>query len=204
MIGRICRKTKRLVKYGLSYISLKRASGVCPPALGTDEYLLLDKELQRKNSDISIERIYISSSELSNFEKNLDFCAFYKKGKWKRYDRKICEYWLAYHLTGLAGGDNNFVYIDGAGSSSPWVKWLRENIKCQAFTVDIAEPMPEVEYYVKSDITHMPFKDGSVDAISLQSALETFPEDVDIRFINEAYRVLKSGGGYCSYFSNIS
>jgi len=140
----------------------------------------------------------IEKSKYRAFEKKLSFGRFYNKGVWTRYERKIAEYYIVYERLGIKRIEEpwNFIYIDGAASSSPWSAWLRENKGIKAYSLDLCPPYEgaDKEFYIQGDITKMPFKDASIDAISLQSALETFPGNVDINFIKECGRVLKPGG----------
>lgn len=140
----------------------------------------------------------IEKSKYKSFEKELNFGQFYNKDIWTRYERKIAEYYIVYERLGIEyiDGLKDFIYIDGAASSSPWSAWLRENRGIKAYSLDLLPPQEGMDkrFYIQSDITKMPFKDASIDAISLQSALETFPGDVDMNFIKECGRVLKSGG----------
>lgn len=147
-------------------------------------------------NDYIIEKYKIDELKYWNFEKQLGFDVFYRKGIWPRYERKIAEYFIAYNFLGLdrVKGKRDFVYIDGAASSSPWAKWLRDNLEIKSYAVDINKPVTNSNIYIQADITQLPFNDESVDAISLQSALETFPGNVDIEFIKECGRVLKPGG----------
>lgn len=146
-----------------------------------------------------LHKFTIEKDKYKKFEKKLNFGRFYNKGIWTRYERKIVEYYIVYKQLGMEEIEEtqDYIYIDGAASSSPWSAWLRKNKGIKAYSLDLLPPPQDgtdKSFYIQSDITKMPFKDDSIDAISLQSALETFPGDIDINFIKECARVLKPGG----------
>lgn len=140
--------------------------------------------------------VKINQTEYEKFEEELGFQRQYDKKYSDRYRPKILEYYLAKKLLDLDthSGDSFFQYIDAASANSPWALWLRKKYGISAYSVDLLESRAGEAYYIKGDVTDLPFIDHSIDAISMQSALETFPDRVDIDFIKDAGRVLRKGG----------
>lgn len=57
-----------------------------------------------------------------------------------------------------------------------------------------AEEGLDAPVLVRGDATHPPFAAGSFDRIAAVSAIEHFPEDGDIRFLEAAWKLLRPGG----------
>lgn len=164
-----------------------------PEGINAINRKIIDRDIIHVCSKKNVSVLSIDKAEYDLFEQSLHFDDLYEKGIWQRYERKILEYYLAYKLLNLEkyrGG----IYLDGASSASPWALWCREHLGIDAYSVDIIRPERETGCFIHADITNLPFKDGSVNAISLQSSLETFPNDIDIRFIKECGRILQKGG----------
>lgn len=163
------------------------------PPLKKEDYLQIDQELYDIIPLNNIEHYLIREDEFKKFEENLGFQSYYQKKYWTRYYRKIAEYYLTYNLLKL-NRNESYIYVDGAGSSSPWTSWLAKRTGADAYIVDIADNVNHYDKYIQSDIRHTTFNNNSVDVISFQSAIETFPENIDIECLHEAYRILKPGG----------
>lgn len=176
-----------------------RRSGILEaPPITEMSIKTIEKELM-SDQDINdhIVNIEIDKSEYNNLEIELGFQKHYDKKFSPRYEPKILEYLLAKNILDFEShkNDSKYLYVDAASANSPWVIWLREQYGITAYSLDLLPPPKQnSEYYIKGDVTNMPFKDSSVDAISMQSALETFPQSVDIDFIKEAGRVLRENG----------
>lgn len=167
------------------------------PAI-TDKAIKIIEDALENDIDIRdhICHVKISKSEYEKFENVLSFQHEYDKKYSNRYAPKILEYYLANRILDLGShaDDASFQYIDAASANSPWALWLRKKYGVSAYSVDLLEPKGDKEYYIKGDVTDFPFSDNSIDAISMQSALETFPGEVDINFIKDAGRILRKGG----------
>lgn len=164
------------------------------PSINDEVIRMIEEELKHNPDIESIRTIKVDREEYDEWESRLGFQEFYDKRNNPRYVSKILQYMLAFKILELEGKDKNFKYIDAASANSPWAIWLREQYGIMTWSVDLEKPTYKKDYYLQDDITKMPFDDESIDAISMQSSLETFPGDVDIRFMKEAGRVLREGG----------
>lgn len=167
------------------------------PAITENAINLIENELENDSAiKDHIYHVKISKLEYEKFENELGFQHQYDKKYSDRYASKILEYYLADSILDFGShvDDPSYQYIDAASANSPWAMWLRKKYGISAYSVDLLEPNNDKEYYIKGDVTDFPFDDNSVDAISMQSALETFPEKVDVDFIKDAGRILRKGG----------
>lgn len=168
----------------------------------TQPYLLLEEDILRIKSElkgigVSVEDIKIDKNEYECFEKDFGLVKF-PLPKDPRYDRKVAEYYLVHSILNFKEIKTNmgmgYKYIDAACLNSPWAEWLENKYNITAYNVDLNIPMYKREHFIQADVTKLPFADSSIDAISMQSALELLPKDLDSRFIKECGRVLKTGG----------
>lgn len=163
------------------------------PELTLDDLRTITDELGEKFDVREID--WLDEEAFIHYEKQLNFGRVYNKDQNKRYRRKIIEYYIVEKLLDLNAEMD--VYIDIGAAGSPFAKYLREKKSVNAFAVDLEKGPYQEAYYLQEDATDMHFDDNSVDAISAQSAFEMFVGDADIRFIEEAGRVLKKGGKVC-------
>lgn len=190
----LVRKVIELIREKIIFMSLGEFNIVQP--LDETDFIDIDNEIIKNIPEDQIIPYFISFNKLNDFENRLGFDEFYNKGVWERYYRKIAEYYLVYNFLLSDDKEGHFkkTYIDGGGSSSPWVKWLRNNLRTNAFVVDISKAKNDPSYYIQSDIRSVPFADSSVDCVSFQSSIETFNSNVDMEMLREMHRVLKKGG----------
>lgn len=133
--------------------------------------------------------------ELAKFEKRINFEQVYKKNTNKRYKRKILEYYFVNSIFDFSNKGSDFTYLDVGSAGSPFVKWIRENTKVNAYAIDLEKgPYSDNEYYLCQDATNTNFKQSSIDAISMQSAFEMFKGESDKTVIKEFSRILKKNG----------
>ena len=163
------------------------------PQVTKNAIKMMEDEIKAVCGETKVRYIEITPDKYRDFEKMLGFEHIYHKRLWNRYERKISEYYLAAHLLNIQEGKG--IYIDVASQNSPWAEWCNLHSEYQAYALDIEHPRNVgAKHFICADATHMPFKDNSIDAMSLQSALETFFGNDDINFIKECGRVLRGGG----------
>ncbi len=158
--------------------------------------LKIDGFIEQAKNMIGCENIidfYVDSKEWKKFIQVFRFDS-YLSPYYRRFKRKTIEYFFTAKILCFENADKEYKYIDAASSSSPWAKMLRDIYGFKAYSLDILTPENASECFIQSDVSDMPFENESIDSISCQSALEVFPEDVDIKFISEACRVIKKGG----------
>ncbi|MFH1836449.1 MAG: hypothetical protein ABH851_09700 [Methanobacteriota archaeon] len=105
---------------------------------------------------------------------------------------KCLEHYLSYKWLNLSQED---VYIDVAAASSVWAEILIKR-EITAYKLDLKYPagINDVKIGAEAGDTGLPA--GFASAMSLQCAYETFRGDADIRFIQEAKRVLNHRGRF--------
>ena len=138
---------------------------------------------------------WFNKKEFDHFEEKLDVSILYNKKYSKRYRRKLMEHFCSYQLLEQMEWGKQDIFIDIAGGSSPFAKYLREQEHILAYSIDICKSQYSyLDYYIQGDASHTDFQDGSVTAVSIQSSFETFPGDLDIRIVKEIARILKPEG----------
>lgn len=162
-----------------------------------------------------IEDLYINQNKFNNFVSEYKFPSDYhggvNSGVWFE---KLLEHFIAFELLGIEKFRKKDIYVDIAGSNSPWVKILREKNDIEAFCIDLeVSPFFSIfPYYKVEDATKSSLLSGSVKGASLQCAFEMFQRDNDINLITELKRILAYNGKviivplylhthYCSYSS---
>lgn len=79
---------------------------------------------------------------------------------------------------------------------------LGDKTKVETFFIDISQKMleqiPEREKYnkINGDIMNIPLKNESVDIITIKQVLDYLPKDLQIKALEEIYRVLKKDGQF--------
>jgi hypothetical protein len=157
-----------------------------------DQFIEIERALQALG--VTMEDWRIEPAALARFRELHRFPENYHGGMHSGvWDEKILEHFVAWRVLKLSRPGT--CYIDVAGATSPWAVLLRGQ-GVEAFSVDLRVP-PQyraLKYYVECDAARLPWKDGTVDAMSLQCAYEMFAGESDTRFVREAARVLKPGG----------
>jgi len=123
----------------------------------------------------------------------IDYHGGLSSGVW---DEKLFEHWISYRLLGIESYMRNDCFVDVAAAGSPWAKILRDNKGIQSFAIDLVIPdaYSDLPYYRLENATATQFKDASVTGMALHCAYEMFTGEDDIKFIQEATRILKPGG----------
>lgn len=138
---------------------------------------------------------WFDEEKFAEFEGKFGADILYNKRYSARYRRKLMEHFCAYQLLKRMKWGKKDVFIDMAGGSSPFARFLREQEHIQAYSIDInTSQYNYLDYYIQGDAAGTDFRDGSVTAVSIQSSFETFPGDLDIRILKEISRILKTGG----------
>ena len=106
---------------------------------------------------------------------------------------KCLEHYLTYRLLNISAGD---VYIDVASSGSLWAEILNKTGGVKAYRLDLSFPKGTNGIDIGADAGDTKLPDGFASVLSLQCAYECFMGDADIRFIEEASRILDKKGRY--------
>lgn len=163
------------------------------PCITADILANITNEIMRR---IPYEHVtWFDEEEFYKFEEKFDVSILYNKKYSRRYRRKLMEYFCAYHYVKQMNWNKQDVFIDMAGGSSPFAKFLREQEQIRAYSIDLCKSQYHyLDYYIQGDGAHTDFDDDSVTAVSIQSSFETFPGDLDRKIVKEIARILKPGG----------
>lgn len=141
------------------------------------------------------EEMIFDEEDFQQYEQRLNFEGEYNKNSNIRYRRKIMEYYIAERLLGFDRWGRDDIYVDVGAASSPFVKYLREEKRVNAYAIDLSDgKYSYLDYYLKEDATQTSFARAAVAGMSTQSAFEMFAGNADSDFIKEAARILKPGG----------
>lgn len=110
------------------------------------------------------------------------------------FSEKSLEHFVAAKLLTIGYGET---YIDVASALSPAPEIYQRLYGCLSYRQDLVYPVGVHDNVIGGDASAMPVPDGFADKISLHCSFEHFEQDRDIRFIEEACRVLKPGGKLC-------
>lgn len=105
---------------------------------------------------------------------------------------KCLEHYLAFHYLRVSPGD---VYIDIAASDSPWARMLKRR-GVEAYRLDLSYRKGRRGINIGADATDTGLPSGFCTALSAHCAYETFEGDADVRFLQEASRILNDRGRY--------
>lgn len=139
--------------------------------------------------DVADYRRYISMARYSRFPN------YYGGGKADNFVEKSLEHYLAAKLLNLSRDD---VFIDIASESSPASEIYHEIYGCKVYRQDLVFPEGIHGNKIGGDACKMPVKNGFATKMALHCSFENFSQqDSDVKFINEANRVLAKGGKIC-------
>lgn len=170
-----------------------------PPVMTAATLKKIEEEIEALVGREHVVRYKILRDEFEQFKKKFDFSRQYDP-KWSRYERKMAEYFLTYTFLGLEQAGKEYTYIDCAARDSTWRSMLRKEHGIDAWSLDLLGSTNVKEHFIQADATNTPFKNNSVDGLSIHSALEMFPGDTDINFIKECARILRGGENVCHPF----
>ena len=106
---------------------------------------------------------------------------------------KCLEHYLTFRHLNISAGD---VYIDVASSGSLWAEILNKTGGVKAYRLDLSFPKGTNGIDIGADAGDTKLSDGFASVLSLQCAYECFMGDADIRFVEEADRILDKNGRY--------
>ena len=178
---------------------LDSLSGTQPDA-GGDHSPKLSAITSQRDGDDLIRRLMAANITVEKFQVDVeDFVAWLEDFR-DIYDsysplgdvaiEKCLEHYLSFKVLQLQQGQ---VYIDIAASASSWADCLRER-GAEAYSLDLKYPEGIHGNRIGANAAATGLPAGSVDAMSLQCAFETFKGDFDKLFIRESNRILRDGG----------
>jgi len=106
---------------------------------------------------------------------------------------KCLEHYLAFRYLNISDGD---AYIDVASSGSPWADILNARGGVKAYRLDLTYPRGINGIDIGADAGDTKLSDDFADVLSLQCAYECFVGNADVRFVEEANRILNKKGRY--------
>ena len=109
-------------------------------------------------------------------------------------ESKILEYFLSLLLLPIVPSD---VVIDVASERSVFPDVVATTVGARVFRLDLIYPPGIHGDRIGGSADEMPLPAGSVDKLFLHNSFEHFEGDIDTRFVREALRVLRPGGGLC-------
>ena len=105
---------------------------------------------------------------------------------------KCLEHYLAFHHLKISKND---VYIDIAGAGSPYAEILNKR-GIRSYRLDLVYPEGIHSVNIGADAGNTKLPDGFASVLSAHCAYECFMGDADIRFVEEASRILNKKGRY--------
>ena len=154
-----------------------------------------------KSTGISTKEHYADKDLFKKWYKQIDYCGNYP-GYTSEYlpevtlPRKAWQHFLSIDLLTLKS--TYYTYLDIGSSSSVFAKILhRLHPRARTYRQDLNYQAGIHGQYIGSDAANIPLPDSSVDSMGLHCAWEHFENNADIQFIEEAARLLKSGGKFC-------
>jgi SAM-dependent methyltransferase len=109
-------------------------------------------------------------------------------------EAKILEYFVSLNLLPI---ENSDVAIDIASERSIFPEMIHETIGARVFRQDLIYPLGVHDDRIGGSAHEMPIVGAFADKLFLHNSFEHFEGDTDTKFIYEAWRVLKPGGGAC-------
>jgi hypothetical protein len=119
---------------------------------------------------------------------------YYAGGRAPNFAEKSLEHYLAARFLDLTAAD---VYIDVANGRAPTPEIYHALYGCEAYRQDLLFEAGVHGRTIGGDAGSMPVPDGFATKMALHCSFEHFEQDADIRFIEEAGRVLRAGGRLC-------
>jgi hypothetical protein len=104
---------------------------------------------------------------------------------------KVLEHYLTMTYLPILAGDR---VIDVAAASSPFVGVLTDELRTQAYRLDLSYKPGIHGDQIGGNAGSMPVADGFADVLTLHCAFECFQDPSDVMSIREAARVLRKGG----------
>lgn len=153
------------------------------------------KELRNSAFDVRFFRIdtldfkrYVNEARYNRFRN------YYGGGKGKNFVEKALEHYLAANLLELTEKDT---YVDIASANSPTPMIYHEMFGCNTYVQDLVHAKGIRGNVIGGDASSLPVEDGFFTKMALHCSFEHFECDADVRFIQEASRVLRRNGKLC-------
>ena len=148
------------LKFKIGYFKLKHFGRIKYSAPNKEDFLEINNSL--RNESITIESLNFKYSEFQDFIESGFFDNENNKYKSNHpvFLEKVFEHWLSYKLLNLKDLNNDDIYLDIAGASSPWSEILRSKLDIKAFTIDLIKPAKvfrKYSFYIKGDATKTKF-----------------------------------------------
>jgi SAM-dependent methyltransferase len=150
-----------------------------------------------RQSGFDLHDINIDASDFDDYLRRADYprySHYYAGGSAPLFREKALEHYLAASLLDLSPDD---LLIDIAAGISPAADIYHRLYGCQSFSQDLAYEAGIQGRRIGGDATSLPLPDDFASRMALHCSFEHFEGDADIRFLQEARRVLRSGGRVC-------
>ena len=150
-----------------------------------------------RQSGFDLHDIHIDASDFTDYLRRADYARYpryYGGGAAPLFREKALEHYLAARLLDLSPDD---VFIDIAADISPAADIYHRLFGCKGYSQDLTYDSGLQGKRIGSDATGLPLSDGFATRMALHCSFEHFEGDADIRFLQEARRVLRSGGRVC-------
>lgn len=119
---------------------------------------------------------------------------YYDRGRAPNFIEKALEHYLAAKLLALSLDD---LLLDIASARSPAADIYRRLYACRAYSQDLTFPPGLHDNTIGGNAAELPLPDGFATKMALHCSFEHFEGETDIRFLQEAGRVLRPGGELC-------
>lgn len=194
-LARIVYKVKAKFFWGKYYEALPYTKKATDIKFDEDTTKLIIKSLQQ--NAIEVKPFHVDVADYKSFLVRAgynDMPLYQKGGKNKSFTEKSLEHYIASQLLDFSIGD---VYIDIANSCSPTPEIYESLFGCRSYRQDLLFSNNPQQNIIGGDAAHMPVEDGFASKMAMHCSFEHFENDADIRFIQEASRVLRPGGKLC-------
>lgn len=147
--------------------------------------------------DVDLRSISIDPRELEKHIERFSYPRFYAggpvaKGGFREW--KILEYFISLMLVPVLPSD---VVIDIASERSVFPDMVRRLIGARVFRQDLAYRRGIHADRIGGSADEMPLPASFADKLMLHNSFEHFENDIDTKFVREAWRVLRPGGAVC-------
>jgi len=154
-------------------------------------------EADLKEKDFNLQSLDINEKEFSTYLEQAQYSKYpnyYSGGTSNGFISKAVQHFLAAKLLNLSSSD---IYLDVASFNSPVSDIYQRLYGCKTYNQDLMFPEGIHGTTIGGDASAMPVADGFATKMALHCSLEHFEKDSDIRFMQEANRVLRKGGKLC-------
>lgn len=128
-------------------------------------------------------------NDVNYYENYPAYCQEFSKDNYLH--TKALQHYISIELLDLKEDD---IYIDIASSQSVCPDIIKKDYTKNIYRQDLRYAEGIDGEYIGSNGDNIPLETQSVTKISLHCSIEHFENNSDIRFLNEAFRILKSGG----------